>query len=67
MDEKLDMSQKYALTAQKANCILGCTQSSVDSGLKEMIQMAVCKSKQSNPGSCFSIDQSVLGKESTEE
>lgn len=65
MDEKLDMSQKYALTAQKANCILGCTHSSVDSGLK-MIQMAVCEPKQSNPGSCLSIDQSILGKESTE-
>jgi len=31
MDGKLDMSQQYALTAQNSNCILSCTQSSMDS------------------------------------
>ncbi|KAK4809416.1 hypothetical protein QYF61_009671 [Mycteria americana] len=35
--EKLDVSQQWALAAQKANCILGCIQSSVASRLREGI------------------------------
>ena len=37
LSEKLDMSQQCALTAQKANCILGCSQSSVASRVREVI------------------------------
>ena len=37
VDRMLDMSQQCALTAQKANCILGCIQSSVANTLREVI------------------------------
>ena len=37
MDGKLDMSQQCALTAQRANCILGCIKSSVARRVREEI------------------------------
>jgi len=37
VDEKLNMTQKCALTGQKANCILGCIPSSMASRSREGI------------------------------
>jgi len=37
MDEKLDVSHQWALTTQKANCILGCIKRSVASRSREVI------------------------------
>ena len=43
MDEKLDMRQQCALTAQKTNCILGCINTSVVNRLREVIQWKATK------------------------
>jgi len=37
VDEKLNMTWQCVLTAQKANCILGCIKSSMASRLREVI------------------------------
>jgi len=43
VDEKLDRSHQCVLSAQKANCILGCIKSSMDSGSREGI-LPLCPS-----------------------
>ena len=37
MDGKLDMRQQYVLTAQKANCVLGCSKRNAASRSREVI------------------------------
>ena len=37
MDEKLDMRKQYALEAQKATCILGCTNRGVAVSTEETV------------------------------
>jgi len=49
VDEKLDMSHQCALTARKANRILGCSKSSVASRAREVILSLLC-SGESPPG-----------------
>jgi len=48
VDEKLNVSQQCVLVAQKANCILGCIQSSVASRAREGI-LPLC-SRETAPG-----------------
>ena len=50
MNEKLDMSQKYALAAQKASCILGCIKRSVVSRLLAGDSAALLCSGETSPG-----------------
>ena len=42
VDEKLDMSHQSALASQKANCVLGCVNIKVASGLREVIVSIYC-------------------------
>ena len=45
MDEKLDMSQQYALTMQKTNCILGGTKTGAASRAREAILLLTLTSQ----------------------
>ena len=58
VDGKQDMSQQCALTAQKANCIPGCIQSSIASRAREMI-LPLC-SGEASPGVLYlDVESSV--------
>jgi len=54
-DEKLDMTQLRVLTAQKANCILGCMKSSMDSRSREGILPLCSATVRSHLESCIQL------------
>ena len=59
MISKLDISQQYTHTAQKANCILGCIKRNIVSRPKEVTALLLHADETSSAVLCPDVEPSV--------